>query len=341
MSIQSLCYSNRRLALLDIRGLPDRQDYQTFESVSTVAQAIRDMVITGPTIVAAASAYALIMEAERLVNSPSSSFYYALEQAFLALRSARPACKSLMTILDRLHILYEQAVQGNKAPSELLKMLTISAEHFVKTTRDSDAKLARVGAELIHDGAHILTTGGTGLLSSVGVGSAMGIIKEAFRQGKSLNVYCTMSRPLQLGRRMTEPELKSTKIPHRIISDAGIGYVLNHYPISCVLIGANTVTANGDVIAFAGSSLAAMAAKRLGIDVYVAIQDTVVDLQCDSGKKVPMEEIQHYLDPGEAPIMAPLFDSTPADCVTGYITKCGVFRSKEDGPIDCILHDLI
>lgn len=340
MSIRSLYFDGKKLELLDVRGLPERQVFQSFESVSTVAQAIRDMVIIGPTIVATAAAYALMMEAQRLCHSPFSSFYYAIEQAFLSLRSARPACKSLMTMLDRMHILYDQAVEQKKTPVELLEMFTISTEHFVKTTVEADAHLAKRGAELIKDGFSILTTGGTGLLSSVGVGSAMAIIREAARQGKSLEVYCTMSRPLQLGRRMSEPELASDNIANRVISDAGIAYVLNNYPISCVLIGANAVAANGDVIASAGSSMAAMVAKRLGINIYVAVQDTVVDLQCESGNKVPLEEIQYYLDPDEAPIMAPLFDSTPADCVTAYITKYGVFRPK-DGALNQILQGLI
>jgi len=195
--------------------------------------------------------------------------------------------------------------------------------------------ISAYGAELIEDGDTIIHHCNTGALATVDWGTALGVIRMAFEQGKKLHVLVDETRPRLQGARLTAWELSQYQIPYDIISDNSAGYFLRSGIVNKVIFGADRVARNGDVANKIGSYMLALAAHANNVPVYSVFPFSTVDIELESGDLIPIEERpqDEVLDlklhgrlvvPEDASARNPAFDVTPHELITAFITEKGV-----------------
>jgi methylthioribose-1-phosphate isomerase len=209
------------------------------------------------------------------------------------------------------------------------------AVHIAEEDVEINHRMARIGAELIQDGDTIIHHCNTGALAVVDWGTALGVIRQAFEDGKHIKVLVDETRPRLQGSRLTAWELQQYGIPYEIISDGAAGYFLRSGQAQKVFFGADRVAANGDVANKVGSYMLALAAHANDVPVYSVFPISTVDLSLASGDLIPIEErdedevlgIQFHGEP-VAPLGAharnPAFDVTPHQLFTGLVTEKGI-----------------
>jgi methylthioribose-1-phosphate isomerase len=188
---------------------------------------------------------------------------------------------------------------------------------------------------LIADGDTIVHHCNTGALATVDWGTALGVIRTAWEQGKKIHVLVDETRPRLQGARLTAWELEQYGIPYEIISDNMSGYFMRAGKVQKVLFGADRITANGDVANKIGTYMLALAAHDNGIPAYSVAPTSTVDLSLAHGGLIPIEErggdevlnIQlagERVTPQNAKARNPAFDVTPNRLITGIVTENGV-----------------
>ena len=196
--------------------------------------------------------------------------------------------------------------------------------------------MGRLGAELIADGATVLTHCNTGALATGGYGTALGVIRAAHEQGKALQVLVDETRPLLQGARLTAWELQRLGIPATLIVDAAAGGFMRRGTVSCVLVGADRIAANGDVANKVGTYPLAVLAKENGVPFYVAAPTSTIDLSLAGGDEIAIEErppdevtmlAGKRLAPAGIAVANPAFDVTPHSYISAIITERGIVRA--------------
>jgi methylthioribose-1-phosphate isomerase len=212
--------------------------------------------------------------------------------------------------------------------------------------RDEDIATNRAlgahGAELLADGARVLTHCNAGALATAGHGTALGVIRSAVEAGKRVSVFVDETRPFLQGARLTAWELLEDDIPATLIADVAAGHLMSRGEIDAVIVGTDRVAANGDVANKIGTYPLAVLARRHGIPFYVACPISTLDLELASGAQIPIEErpaseVTGFggvrWAPARITVRNPAFDVTPAELVTALITERGVIDRPEAGRI--------
>jgi methylthioribose-1-phosphate isomerase len=195
------------------------------------------------------------------------------------------------------------------------------------------------GASLIKNGHTILTHCNAGALATGGYGTALGVVRSAWEQGKKIRVIADETRPVLQGARLTAWELMQDGIPVTLITDNMAGALMKQGRIHLCIVGADRIAANGDVANKIGTYSVAVLARAHNIPFYVAAPSSTIDSNTPSGEKIPIEERNSeevrtalgstHLAPPEVEVYNPAFDVTPADLITGIITERGVVPSRE------------
>jgi methylthioribose-1-phosphate isomerase len=193
--------------------------------------------------------------------------------------------------------------------------------------------LGALGAELVPDGATILTHCNAGALATGGYGTALGVIRAARDAGKRVRVFADETRPYLQGARLTAWELVQEGIPCTLITDSMAGHLMSQGEVDVVVVGADRIAANGDVVNKIGTYALAVLAKRHGIPFYVAAPLSTFDPKMADGAHIPIEErpaeeVTGYRGARWAPqgvsVRNPAFDVTPAELVSGIVTERGI-----------------
>jgi methylthioribose-1-phosphate isomerase len=207
-------------------------------------------------------------------------------------------------------------------------------------------QISHFGAELIQDGSTILTHCNTGVLATAGYGTALGVIKAAKEQGKRIHVLATETRPLLQGARLTAWELRQEGIPVTLITDSMAGHFMSQGGVSCVIVGADRIAANGDAANKIGTYTLAVLARENGIPFYVAAPISSIDLSLPSGEQIPIEqrspeEVTHIqgvpIAPKGVAVANPAFDVTPHRYISAIITEKGIVHQ----PYEVRLRELV
>ncbi|MFZ3070779.1 MAG: S-methyl-5-thioribose-1-phosphate isomerase, partial [Anaerolineaceae bacterium] len=255
-----------------------------------------------------------------------------LHQASGALRDARPTAVNLSWAVGRILSLVD-VFTGS--PEELRQELLAEAQKMADEDVETNLAIARFGAELIHDGDHIIHHCNTGALATVDYGTALGVIRMAHEQGKNLHVYVDETRPRLQGSRLTAWELSQYGIPYDIIVDSASGFMMRSGKVDKVFFGADRVATNGDVINKIGTYMLALAAYDNGIPAYSVFPISTVDFDCPNGDSVQIEERDQEevlsleiggvkVAPEGAAARNYAFDVTPHRLLSGLITERGV-----------------
>ena len=199
--------------------------------------------------------------------------------------------------------------------------------------------IGKHGASLIEDGQCILTHCNAGALATAGYGTALGVVRAAWEQGKKIHVYAEETRPVLQGARLTTWELMQDQIPVTLITDNMAGSLMREGVIHLCLVGADRIAANGDVANKIGTYTVAVLAKAHSIPFFVAAPSSTIDLATPSGDQIPIEQRPPHevtslnggspIAPKGVHVLNPAFDVTPADLVTAVITERGIFKPSE------------
>lgn len=315
-----------RLYIIDQRLLPARQTTVEIRSAKEADEAIRTLAVRGAPAIGVAAAYAVYVAVK---NSGSEDFRGETAKAVELLAKSRPTAYNLFYALERM----KGSIEGAKDRAGALKLLESEAVRIHDEDLKRSEAMGRFGAEIVPEGARVLTHCNAGALATGGGGTALAVVFEAFRLGKLGQVWVDETRPLLQGARLTAWELTQAGIPFKLITDNAAGWTMSRGWIDCVVVGADRIAMNGDFANKIGTYSVAVLAKRHGIPFYTAAPLTTFDANCPDGDAIPIEE----RDPEEtrgfagvrtAPegcgVFNPAFDVTPCDLVTGIITESGV-----------------
>jgi methylthioribose-1-phosphate isomerase len=212
------------------------------------------------------------------------------------------------------------------------------AQRILKEDVEQNQAIGAYGSSLIHDGDTILTHCNTGSLATAGYGTALGVIRSAWAEGKLIRVLVDETRPVLQGARLTTWELLQEEIPATLITDSMAGYFMKKGIVRLCLVGADRITANGDTANKIGTYSVAVLAKAHDIPFYVAAPVSTIDFNLSSGEEIPIEERDRQeviqimgkpIAPHEVHVANPAFDVTPARYITAIITNRGIFRPQD------------
>lgn len=335
--MEIIAWRDDKILLLDQTRLPEEEVYLEIADVAGLAVAIREMRIRGAPALGVAAAYGLALAAVSSAGSSGSraagydDLLADLRRAAGALAATRPTAVNLPWALGRVLTAAESAPDTEAARQAVLA----EARRIHQETLESDRRLSELGADLIPDGAAVLTHCNTGALATAGYGTALGILRAAHEQGKQIHVYATETRPLLQGARLTAWELLRDGIPATLITDGAAGSLLRRGLVACVVVGADRIAANGDVANKVGTYGLAVLARENGVPFYVAAPSSTLDLSLAGGDDIPIEqrapeEVTTFAGRRIAPegvqVANPAFDVTPHRYVTAIITERGIAR---------------
>jgi methylthioribose-1-phosphate isomerase len=317
--------------MLDQRLLPDRVVYRDFMQCSEVASAIREMVIRGAPAIGAAAGFGLALAAMHSKASDTRELVNELNDASDLLRKSRPTAVNLFGAINRINHIIEQA--DGMEPDQLKQMVVAEAQKIADEDARMNLQMAENGQQFIPEQANVIHHCNTGALATVGIGTALGVIRVAHERGKKIHVYVDETRPRLQGARLTSWELTQLGIPHTVIVDGASGYFMKNTKIDACLVGCDRIASNGDVANKIGTYNLALVASAHGVPFYSVGPTTTIDLSIASGGDIPIEErsdteITHIgntqITPNNVKVANPAFDVTPAKYITAIITDKGV-----------------
>ncbi len=332
--VETLRWVEDHLEMIDQRILPADFQYISYNSAASVADGIRSMVVRGAPAIGCAAAYGVALEALNLQNATVDEFSKGMEQAFKILLQSRPTAINLFWAIDRMRSKMNENISLNQ--KEIANTLMSEAHKILSEDIEINRKMGIFGAELLPDGARVLTHCNAGALATAGHGTALGVIRSAVEAGKKISVIADETRPFLQGARLTAWEMVQENIPITLISDNMSGHLMSHGEVDVIIVGTDRVAGNGDVANKIGTYMVAVLSKRHNIPFYVACPLSTIDRSILSGSDIPIEErpideITGYRDFQWAAkgvsVRNPAFDVTPADLVTGLITEKGVIFS--------------
>jgi len=339
MRVQPLEWLGDRLKLLDQTKLPLEEVYIETDSYQVVAQAIRELKVRGAPAIGVAGAYGIALGALQLKDDSPSDFAEGLRQVVRTIAGTRPTARNLFMAVERM----EKAAAAVRQPEEIREALAEEAQRIHASETEATEKLSRFGAELIEDGATVLTHCNTGPLATTGYGTALGIIIRAAERGKKVKVLADETRPLLQGARLTTWELQKAGVPVTLITDNMAGSFMRRGLVSCVITGADRIAANGDTANKIGTYSLAVLAKENGLPFYIAAPTTTFDLSLASGAEIPIEqrkpeEVTHIRGVQIAPTGTeahnPAFDITPHRYIKAIVTEKGIIRKLGEGQMN-------
>jgi methylthioribose-1-phosphate isomerase len=326
MPLVPLRWDSGRLQMLDQRRLPVEEVWLELKTHEDVAKAIREMAVRGAPAIGVAAAYGLALAAQNGVPR---------ETAKELLAASRPTAVNLFWALDRIA----------RLPSWDLPTVLAEAEKIEREDLEMNQRIGELGATLINPGSKVLTVCNTGSLATAGHGTALGIIRTAYAQGRVDHVYACETRPRQQGLRLTAYELMHDQIPFHAIADGAAGYLMKLGRVDCVIAGADRIASNGDTANKIGTYSLAVLARHHKIPFYIAAPSSTLDPMMKSGNEIPIEErssteLTHVegvqVGPVGVDVWNPGFDVTPGQLIEAIVTEKGIHRAPFDfKPSEC------
>jgi methylthioribose-1-phosphate isomerase len=337
LNIIPVKWSDEGVLMLDQRLLPTEEKWLTLRTCNDVAAGIKDMVVRGAPAIGVSAAYGVALGAKLFVGTNVDDLEEELEYVSDVLAKTRPTAVNLFWALDRMKRTFQKAKAEGKSVSEIKQILLSDAKSIQEEDIESQRLIAQFGGELLDNDSTVLTHCNAGALATGGVwGTALGVIRGAVDQGKSISVIADETRPYLQGARLTAWELMEDDIPVTLITDNMSGHIMKKGGVHAVVVGSDRIAANGDVANKIGTYMVAVLAQRHGIPFYVAAPLSTVDLNCPTGDDIPIEErdrieVTHVKDNQLAPegvgVSNYAFDVTPNELVTAIITEKGVARA--------------
>ena len=320
-SISPIHWIDDQLVLMDQRYLPEKNIDFICDTLEQAASAISDLVVRGAPAIGITAAYAVCLGYRQSRKNEK----YDLDGALNLLRNARPTAVNLAWAVD----LQNEIIQSGT--DDIESKLLSNAQTIHQQDVLDNQKMGDLGADLIQPGSRVLTHCNAGALATAGYGTALGVIRSAWGQHKLDKVFASETRPWQQGLRLTAWELAEDDIPVTVIVEGAASSLFARESIDWIIVGADRICTNGDVINKVGTANLAIMAQRFGVKVMVAAPLSTIDMNTASGDLVEIEyrsqnEILagNYSDNNNVSAWNPVFDVTPAELVSAIITERAV-----------------
>jgi methylthioribose-1-phosphate isomerase len=333
MLTRTIEWRNGTVVTIDQTKLPNETVILKMKNCDEVAEAIKTMKIRGAPLLGTAAAFALALTAYNSKEKDRAKLISELEKSAESLRRTRPTAVNLFWAVDRI---LAKAKNFSGSPKTLADFVVEEAQKIADEDAIANRLIGKHGAKLIDDGDVVLTHCNAGALATVDYGTALGVIRAAWAQGKKVKVIATETRPQLQGARLTTYELKREGIPVTLITDDMVGYAMYKRLVSKVVVGADRIVQDA-VINKIGTFTIAVLAKEHGVPFYVAAPKSTFDLKRTSADVVieerKPEEVTHIDSKRIAAegigVMNPAFDITPLKYVRAIICEDGILYMKD------------
>jgi methylthioribose-1-phosphate isomerase len=331
-------WKNDSVILIDQTRLPNEYAVIEVHRSQDMAEAIRTMIVRGAPAIGVAAAYGMYLGAREIKTNNRLEFLHELEGVAQLLRSTRPTAVNLFWAVGRMmQIAYETLGTIEEIKQNLLETAEKIRTEDLETCQiigDNGLKvLPKTPEKLI-----ILTHCNAGALATAGYGTALGVVRSAWKEGRLTRVFADETRPRLQGAKLTAWECVQEGIPVTVIADNMAAHCMKQGLIDAVVVGADRIAANGDTANKIGTYNLAIVAKSHNVPFFVAAPVSTIDFSLDSGDKIPIEE-RHpaeiyqigdsMLTPSGVEFYNPAFDVTPAELITAIITENGAFAPNE------------
>ncbi|TKX58068.1 ribose 1,5-bisphosphate isomerase [Halorubrum sp. ASP1] len=297
-------------------------DTEPSPAVRETAESIATMEIRGAATIASAAAEALAdqaaaaAEADATASDPEA-FRASMRAAARTLRETRPTAVSLPNALR--YVL--QRMEGDSV-DRLRRSIVDASESFVDQLDRAQEDLGQVGANRLADGDTVMT--------HCHSTDALACIEAAVEQGKSISAVVKETRPRQQGH-ITAEALREMGVPVTLIVDSAARRYLDE--VDHVVVGADSIAADGGVINKIGTSGLAVNARERGVPIMTAAQTIKLHPETLTGHTVEIEmrSEEEVIEPGtrdaigDITVENPAFDVTPPRYMDAIVTEHGQF----------------
>lgn len=338
----SIAWLGDALRLIDQRKLPHEETWLTLTSAAQTAEAIRDMVVRGAPAIGIAAAYGIVLAAQArqplYSQAGAAAWRTALAADFELLAASRPTAVNLFWALQSMQAAVDVLAAQNADPKTAIATLLAEAVRIHDDDIAANHAMGKHGADLLPNNCTVYTHCNTGALATGGYGTALGVIRTAHARGILKHVYAGETRPWMQGSRLTAWELMQENIPVTLSTEGAAGQLLRRGAVDWIIVGADRITANGDVANKIGTYTLAVLAKHHQVKFMVVAPTSTIDMQMSDGHHIPIEErppeevarIQGVLiAPVGVKAMNPAFDVTPAALIDAIVTERGVLHKPD------------
>ena len=320
--------------MADQTKYPDKFEFIDIKTGQEMFDAIKNMVVRGAPAIGIAGAHGVVLYAQELKDKNLSfeEFKKELLNKSDYLVTSRPTAVNLYWAVEKQKKIIKNSTSDIES---LIEELRINGKKLELEDIEINKKIGDYGAMVVPKGATILTHCNAGALATVGYGTALGVVRSAYAQDPTIQVFADETRPRQQGARITTLELKMDGIPVTLITDGMCSYFMKKGMINMVVVGADRIAANGDAANKIGTYTVAIAAKYHNIPFYVAAPLSTIDTNIQSGEEIVIEERPHEevtmingknICPEGVNVINPAFDVTPHELITGIITEKGILK---------------
>jgi methylthioribose-1-phosphate isomerase len=356
-ALPTVRFARGRLRIIDQTLLPSRYEIAVLGDLGAVCDAIARLRVRGAPAIGVAGAYGLLVAVEERWGRAASIFDSGLDDAGNAraasldmpgpidaatLRSTldhaaerivatRPTAVNLSWAVARMRKVW----QGEDDTHAICQRLITEADAILREDLEMGRAMTTHGATLLRDGDRVLTHCNTGGLATGGIGTALGAVFAAAAGGARVSVFAGETRPLLQGARLTAWECRERGVPVTVLVDGAAASLLSSGDVSCIMVGADRIAANGDTANKVGTLGLAIAARQFNVPFYVVAPTSSVDILLRDGSAIPVEhrashEVTHVAGvahtPSDVNTYNPAFDVTPAGFIHAIVTEKGVHR---------------
>ena len=334
---------NSVVFMIDQRKLPHRFEIYRSKSYVETASAIKNMVVRGAPAIGATTAFGMAQAALEFKGDNFLKFLRYMESARKIFRETRPTAYDLFYSIDWMM----KEMRSATSVEEARELLREASQRYADESADRCRRIGENGERLIGRDSRVLTHCNAGALGCVDYGTALSPIRFAKYSGKEPFVFVDETRPRCQGSKLTAWELLQEDIEHSIIADNAAGYFMRRGEIDLVIVGADRIALNGDVVNKIGTYEKAVVARENGIPFYVAAPQSTFDPGYKTGENVEIEERDEdeilymwgidsrkefnkvRIAPEGSRARNPAFDVTPWKYISKIITERGIYNPQD------------
>jgi len=328
-------WTDAGVVMLDQRRLPAEEIHHTYTDYREVAAAIRDMVVRGAPAIGVAAAMGVAIGVQKSQATTIEELKKEFAGICDTIAKTRPTAVDLFWALERMKRRFVVLAQASGELAKIREGMIKEAREVHAEKKATDEAIGRFGAEYMPKEGQVMTQCNAGALATAGIGTALGVIRVAFEQGRKIQVLVPETRPYLQGARLTAWELYRGGIPLTLITDNMVGHFLKMGKVGAIVTGADRIAANGDTANKIGTYQIAVLAKENNVPFYVAAPVSTLDLSIASGEQIPIEEraaeevthIQGVRIAPDVPAAHPAFDVTPNRYIAAIFTERGVAKT--------------
>lgn len=332
---QPIEWTEQGVVMLDQRRLPAEEISCTYTDYREVAKAIRDMVIRGAPAIGVAAAMGVALGVQKSRARTGDELIAEFAEICETLAKTRPTAVDLFWALQRMRNRLRELLSTSAPVDAIREALISEAKEVHAEKKATDEAIGRYGAEYMPREGQVMTQCNAGALATAGIGTALGVIRIAYEQGRKLHVLVPETRPYLQGARLTAWELMRGGIPLTLITDNMVGHFLKTGKVGAIVTGADRIAANGDTANKIGTYQIAVLAKEHNVPFYIAAPVSTFDMSIASGEQIPIEErtaeevthIQGVRIAPDVPAAHPAFDVTPSRYIAAIFSERGVAKA--------------